>query len=587
MDGTSPAAPRVVLQDGQRRRWLCFGEPIRVLRAESTDQVLAALYEAEQAVEAEGLYAAGLVAYEAAPSFDPVLKVRAQPDLPLLWLGLFLAPEVWSDLPGTALAHTLGTWGPAIDRATYHQAIAAIKEQIAAGYTYQINYTFPLGAAFNGEPWPLFLQLASAQRGRYAAYVDTGRHVVCSASPELFFQRADGVLTSRPMKGTAPRGRTFTEDEAQRAWLFASEKNRAENVMIVDMIRNDMGRIAEVGSVRVPALFEVERYPTVLQMTSTVTSRTNASVAEVFKALFPCASITGAPKVSAMGIIADLEPAARGVYTGAIGYLAPGGRAQFNVAIRTVVVDRQTGRATYGVGSGVVWDSDADEEYDECLLKARVLGVQPAEFELLETMLWRPETGIVLWDRHLERLAGSAEYFGLAVDLGNIEHEVAAAVASLPGEPHRLRLLVDQEGLARVQVQPLPDAPNHQPVRIGLAPQPIDRGDVFFYHKTTRREAYEAARLSRPECDDVLLWNERGEITETCLANVAVRLDGELVTPPVDCGLLAGTLRGWLLEQGRLQERVITVDDLASCDEIYIMNSVRGMREAMLVGRKK
>ncbi len=229
--------------------------------------------------------------------------------------------------------------------------------------------------------------------------------------------------------------------------------------MIVDMIRNDMGRIAEVGSVRVPVLFEVERYPTVLQMTSTVTSRTNASVADVFKALFPCASITGAPKVSAMRIIADLEPAARGVYTGAIGYLAPGGRAQFNVAIRTVVVDRQTGRATYGVGSGVVWDSDADEEYDECLLKARVLDAQRPDFELLETMLWRPETGVFLLDRHLERLAGSAEYFGIAVDLASIEQEVAAAVATLPGEPHRLRLLVDQEGLARVQVQPLPDAP--------------------------------------------------------------------------------------------------------------------------------
>ena len=381
MDGRSTAAPRVVLQDGQRRRWLCFGEPIRVLRAESTDQVLAALQEAEQAVEVEGLYAAGFVAYEAAPGFDSALRVqrvREQPDLPLLWLGLFDAPEVCSDLQDTVLAYTLGTWEPAVDRAAYRQAIAAIKELIAAGYTYQINYTFPLGAAFNGEPWPLFLQLALAQRGRYAAYVDTGRHVVCSASPELFFQRADGVLTSRPMKGTAPRGRTITEDEAQRAWLFASEKNRAENVMIVDMIRNDMGRVAEVGSVRVPVLFEVERYPTVLQMTSTVTSRTNASVADVFKALFPCASITGAPKVSAMGIIADLEPAARGVYTGAIGYLAPGGRAQFNVAIRTVVVDRQTGRATYGVGSGVVWDSDTDEEYDECLLKARVLSCAEA-----------------------------------------------------------------------------------------------------------------------------------------------------------------------------------------------------------------
>ncbi len=200
-------------------------------------------------------------------------------------------------------------------------------------------------------------------------------------------------------------------------------------------------------------------------------------------------------------------------------------------------------------------------------------------------MLWRPKTGVFLLDRHLERLAGSAEYFGIAVDLASIEQEVAAVVATLPGEPHRLRLLVDQEGLARVQVQPLLDAPDQQPVRIGLASQPIDRSDVFLYHKTTRREVYENARRSRPECDDVLLWNERGEITETCLANVGVRLNGELVTPPVDCGLLAGTLRGWLLEQGRLQERVITVNDLADCREIYVLSSVRGMREAMLVGK--
>ena len=286
MERTPQAPWRVVLQDGQRQRWLCFGEPIRVLKAVSTDQVFAALHEAEQAVEAEGLYAAGFVAYEAAPAFDSALRVREQPGVPLLWLGLFHAPEVWGDLPEAAPAHSLGPWEPAIDRATYRQAIAAIKEHIAAGYTYQINYTFPLGADFKGQPWPLFVQLALAQRGRYAAYVDTGRHVVCSASPELFFQKADGVLTSRPMKGTTPRGRTFTEDEAQRAWLLASEKNRAENVMIVDMIRTDMGRVAEVGSVRVPALFEVERYSTVLQMTSTVTSRTNASVADVFEALF-------------------------------------------------------------------------------------------------------------------------------------------------------------------------------------------------------------------------------------------------------------------------------------------------------------
>jgi para-aminobenzoate synthetase/4-amino-4-deoxychorismate lyase len=353
--------------------------------------------------------------------------------------------------------------------------------------------------------------------------------------------------------------------------------------MIVDMIRNDMGRIAEMGTVHVPRLFEAERYPTVWQMTSTVSSQTTARCSEILKALFPCASITGAPKVSAMRIIADLEPAARGVYTGAIGYLAPGGRAQFNVAIRTVVVDRLAGRAVYGVGSGVVWDSDADEEYDECLVKARVLVAKPGDFSLLETMLWQPGEGIFLLGRHLRRLADSAKYFGFPIDPPRIKQTLAAAIAALPDQAHRVRLLVDQHGGPRVETQPLPAAIGTQPLRLGLAIAPVDREDVFLYHKTTRREIYNTARRARPDCDDVLLWNERGEITETCIANVAVRLDGELVTPPADCGLLAGTLRGELLEAGVLRERAVRVEDMARCAAIFVFNSVRGWRIAELI----
>lgn len=581
---TAHPVPQVVLQDGDRRRWLAFRAPETVLCAHAAGEVLEALRVAQQAVEAGGMHAAGFLAYEAAPAFDRALRtMQPRQGLPLLWLGLFPPPEVLATLPEARASCELGVWQPAVQRDSYRQTIASIKGQIARGNTYQVNFTFPLVAGFSGDPWGLFVRLAGSQQARYAAYVDTGRHVVCSASPELFFHLAGGVLTSRPMKGTAPRGLTLADDEAQRAWLRSSEKNRSENVMIVDMIRNDMGRIAETGSVHVPRLFEVERYPTVLQMTSTVVSRTAASPSQVLGALFPCASITGAPKVSTMGIIAGLEPAPRGVYTGAIGYLAPGSRAQFNVAIRTVLVDRQNGQATYGVGSGVVWDSDADEEYDECLLKARVLSARPADFDLLETILWTPEDGYFLLDRHLRRLAESAEYFGVAVDLPRIDHELSDLAGALPAHAHRVRLLVDQEGVARIEAQPLHPTPGPLPLRIGLAPGPIDRGDVFLYHKTTRRDVYEAARLARPDCDDVLLWNEQGEIAETCVANVAVRLGGELVTPPVACGLLAGTLRSHLLAQGRLREQVITVKDLPHCDGIYVLNSVRGMRPATLI----
>jgi para-aminobenzoate synthetase/4-amino-4-deoxychorismate lyase len=587
---------QVALQTGDH--WLAFRQPVRVLQATALPAVQDVMRQVEQAVEAEGLYAAGFLSYEAAPAFDRALRVQAGSETPLAWFGLFRAPDLLADLEAGG-DFTIGSWQPAIGRDRYIPAIDQIKAQIAQGNTYQVNFTFPLHATFTGDPWGLFVRLAEAQRASYAAYVDTGRHVICSASPELFFHLGDGVLTSRPMKGTAARGRTLAEDEAQAAWLRASEKNRAENVMIVDMIRNDMGRVAEWGSVAAPSLFDAERYPTLWQMTSMVTARTRASRFHILQALFPCASITGAPKVRTMEIIAGLEPAPRGVYTGAIGWMAPGGRAQFNVAIRTVVIDRLAGQATYGVGSGVVWDSDADREYEECLLKAQVLTARAPDFDLLETLRWTPEEGYFLLDRHMQRLRDSAAYFAIPLDLAAAQQALAEAVASLPSQPQRVRLLVDQAGRCRTEAAPgsgdfsrfwdaqTPEAVTARrspsPVRVGLAPTPVDSTDVFLYHKTTRREVYDAALRSRPDCDDVLLWNERGEVTESCIANVALGLDGRLVTPPVGCGLLAGTLRGLLLEQGRLAERVITLADLARCDGIYLLNSVRGWREAALV----
>jgi para-aminobenzoate synthetase/4-amino-4-deoxychorismate lyase len=361
-----------VIQDGPR--WLQFEEPVRVVCVREPEEVLAALHEVETAVSTHHLYAAGFLSYEASAAFGLSVHPSGNDEPPLLWFGLYerLRPPRFQK-PRRSGGYQLGEWQPGLNLESYHSAIAAIKAQIAAGNTYQVNFTFPLKASFQGEPWGLFSDLVMAQEGDYGAYVDTGRHVVCSASPELFFRLDGDVLTSKPMKGTAVRGLTLLEDDENAAWLQQSEKNRAENVMIVDMIRNDMGRVAEISSVQVPSLFDVERYPTVLQMTSTVTAKTKASLTEIFQAMYPCASITGAPKVSTMKIIRELEPESRGVYTGAIGFIAPDGIAQFNVAIRTVTVDREKETAVYHVGSGVVWDSDAQAEYEECLLKAKVL----------------------------------------------------------------------------------------------------------------------------------------------------------------------------------------------------------------------
>ncbi len=587
----------VVIQDGPH--WLEFEEPVRVVCVNEPGEVLAALHEVETAVSTQNLYAAGFLTYEASAAFGLAVHSAPEDGLPLLWFGLYERPRpprlaTTSRLkPRRSAGYQLGQWQSSIEPVAYQSAIKRIKTQIAAGNTYQVNYTFPLKASFQGDPWALFTDLVAAQNGEYAAYVDTGRHVVCSASPELFFRRDGAVLTAKPMKGTAVRGRTLAEDEANMAWLAQSEKNRAENVMIVDMIRNDMGRVAETGSVAVPSLFDVARFPTLLQMTSTVTARTQASLTEIFQAMYPCASITGAPKVSTMALIRELEPEPRGVYTGAIGFISPEGRAQFNVAIRTVTVDREQETAVYNVGSGVVWDSEAEAEYEECLLKAKVLGQKREPVALLESLLWTPDAGYYLLERHLERLSRSAEYFGMALaetatsaSSGQAVVDALTAFAQSLTEPSKVRLVVNSEQLT-VNSVALTEGVGQlaEPLRIGLAIEPIHSDNVYLYHKTTQRQMYAQALASRPDCDDVVLWNERGEVTETSSANIVVALAGELWTPPVSSGLLAGTMREELLENGRLREKVITKDELLSADAIYLINSVRGWRTAKVIDK--
>jgi para-aminobenzoate synthetase/4-amino-4-deoxychorismate lyase len=554
-----------------------FTRPVEIIQAHTLGEVRPALAEVERAA-ARGMYAAGFVAYEAAPAFDRALKAGpGVPGLPLVWFGVF---EGASGQGGGAEGEfRVSEWEPSIGRDAYERSVEAVREAIARGDTYQVNYTLRLRARFEGDDFAFYERLRAAQRTRFGAYVNAGRFRVLSASPELFFRRRGRRVETRPMKGTAPRGRFGEEDERVAAGLAASEKNRAENLMIVDLLRNDLGRVAETGTVRVEELFKVERYPTVFQMTSTVACelREGSTLSDVFAALFPCGSVTGAPKVSTSRIIAALEGVPRGVYCGAVGFVAPGGDAAFNVAIRTVVVDTETGGAVYGVGGGVTWDSTPGGEYEEALDKTKVLTERPADFELLET-LRLDAAGYHLLEEHLARLMASAEYFDFPVSVADARAALGRHAEEHAGGARRVRLLVSADGRARVESEPLRETPP-APRRVACALTPVDSSDRFLFHKTTRRGVYEARRAERPGLFDVLLWNERGELTEFTNGNLVVESGGGRWTPPRESGLLAGTFRAELLRRGEVAERVLTKDDLAGAERVWMVNGVRGWVE--------
>jgi para-aminobenzoate synthetase/4-amino-4-deoxychorismate lyase len=477
-------------------------------------------------------------------------------------------------------------WQPSITPDEYRAGFERIRGLIRAGDTYQVNYSYRLRAPFHDDPWEIFLRLAAAQHPTIGAFVPAGDWTVCSASPELFFRLEGDRIESRPMKGTAPRGLTLDEDLERAEALRASEKDRAENVMIVDMVRNDLGRVAQTGTVRVTRLFDIEKYPTLWQMTSTVEARTRATPSRILQALFPAASITGAPKPRTMEIIAEVESTPRRLYTGAIGFIAPDGRAQFNVAIRTLLVEPRRGTAEYGVGGGVVWDSRPDLEQIECRTKARILEEPPPpDFRLLETLRWTPAEGFFLLDRHLRRLARSAAYFDFALDAATVRQQLEQAASRLPPQPHRVRLLLDRHGAAAIESAPLTVEPDAAPGSVALAQSPVEASNVFLYHKTTNRRVYEEAVAGRPGMPDVILYNGAGEITESTIANVVVEVGGVLCTPPVRCGLLAGTLRELLLERGEIRERAITIPELLRSPRVLLANSVRGLYPVRIVAK--
>jgi para-aminobenzoate synthetase/4-amino-4-deoxychorismate lyase len=566
---------------GRRGSRAFFNNPSEVISVSDIKDVRSALREVERAARA-GRYAVGYVAYEAAPAFDRALVVR-EASTPLLWFGIFDAPSPSSrhaEMGGRG--YSLTEWKPSESRDVYELNVREAQEAIARGDTYQVNYTFRMRARFGGDAFAFYERLRAAQPTRFGAYLDTGRFKILSASPELFFRRRGARILTRPMKGTAARGRWMEEDEAACRALAASEKNRAENVMIVDLLRNDLGRVAETGTVRASSLFKVERHPTVFQMTSTVGARlrSGATLEDIFVALFPCGSVTGAPKVSTMRLIARLESSPRGVYCGAVGLIEPGGDAVFNVPIRTVVVDAVEGSAEYGTGGGVTWDSTPGGEYAEALEKARLLAEDPSAFELLETL--RLEGGRYnLLEEHVARLKASARYFDFRVSESRVRKALDEHASAHSGEtPRRARLLVWNDGSVRVESETLAETRGVQTV--ALARTPVDRRERFLYHKTTRRGLYDARRAERAGVFDVLLWNEEGELTEFTNGNLVVELEGRRWTPPRECGLLAGTFREALLRGGEVSERVLRADDLVRASRCWLVNGVRGWVEVSL-----
>ncbi|MDD2335359.1 MAG: chorismate-binding protein, partial [Geobacteraceae bacterium] len=405
---------------------------------------------------------------------------------------------------------------------------------------------------------------------------------------ELFFQLENGVVTVRPMKGTAGRGKTASEDEEIAALLQRDEKERAENLMIVDLLRNDLGRISENGSVTVTSLFDVETLATIHQMTSTVSSRLRPDVGlvDVFRALFPCGSITGAPKKRSMEIIAELEKAPRGLYTGCIGYIAPKmSQAVFSVAIRTVVIDTDSGAGVLGVGSGITWYSSPEAEFDECLAKGLFAQSILLDFSLIESLLYEKGSGYFLFERHLKRLADSAHYFGFTFDHSSARITLEKYSQAI-SESAKVRLVLLRNGFISVEVEPLVPTKSSASTLITFADVPVDSSNRFLYHKTSNREIFRRELEKKSECVDVIFVNERGEVTEGANNNIVIRKDGILLTPPINCGLLAGTFREQLLETGKIKERVIMPADVEQADDIYLINSVRKWRRVHLVNEE-
>ena len=585
--------PIVVLDaaGSQRGRSDVFEDWADEIVARVPEDVETALNRLGEAI-ARGLHAAGYFSYELGYALEPKLAALMPParSLPLLWFGLFHTRRELDSVDLDALIAT-SAWGRAYAgplrfseaREDYARKFARVQDYISAGDAYQVNLTFPARFAFAGDPLALYARLRRTAQSGHGGYIDDGERAILSFSPELFFRATnDSSIVSRPMKGTAPRGADREEDDLLRKRLAQSEKERAENLMIVDLIRNDLSRISALGSVSVDELFAIETYPTVHQMVSTIRAVRDRDVSpkDIVRALFPCGSITGAPKVRAMEIIRELEPQPRGVYCGAIGSFSPDGSAAFNVAIRTLTIEGNEG--TLGIGGGIVADSNVDGEYDECLLKSGFFSMDRPPLSLIETLRYEPENGFRRGLLHLERVERSARALGLPFEKAKIEDALSAAIHGETGAS-RVRILLDEEGMVSVTTQDLTPQSSDTIWRYVVAEHRVKSNDLLAHHKTSWRTHLDEERKRWNEigCDEVVYLNERDEVVEATIANVFARIGGQLLTPPLSSGALPGCLRRDLLERGECREAVLTLSDLQTAEAVYLGNSLRGLIRAV------
>lgn len=579
----SPDRPFVLLDDARvtgAASARLYRDPVATIVARNRRDVAAAL----DAMRRETRHVAGFLSYEAGHALEPRLAaLGGDAPLPLLWFGVF---EGYEEIPAADVAALLpdphsawaGSPRPALGRADYDAAFARVADYIAAGDIYQVNLSFRAEVPVAGHPLALYAGLRARAQAGHGGIVWTGKDWLLSLSPELFFALHDGKVTTRPMKGTAGRGASPADDAAAAAALSADPKQRAENLMIVDLLRNDLSRVAEAGSVEVPRLFSVETYPTFHTMTSTVTAQLpeGRGATDLISAIFPCGSITGAPKIRAMEIIDEVEQGPRGAYTGSIGRIDPGGDAAFNVAIRTLHLQEGGRGATIGLGGGIVADSRMGEEWDECLTKGRFVA-DPRTFDLIETMRFDPEGGIHLLDRHIERIRASAAVFGIPFDRHAVRNELQAATFRIAAA-RRVRLMLSQSGRIAIEIARLHPAPEG-PVEIALAARTVGKDDFRLRHKTSDRAFYTEAR-ARAGTFEVALLDAEGFVTEGSFTNIFVKGEGALLTPPLSRGLLAGVLRAELLSNGSAIEADVRPEDLA--DGFFVGNASRGLLPATL-----
>ena len=553
-----------------------FTQPIKELKTRDLAEVADLLAQVESYQE-QGYYVVGYVSYEAAPAFEEKLAVHKAPLLAeyLLYFTVHDRVET-SPIPLTYDEVDLpSNWQEVTSSEDYEKAIAQIHHHLRQGDTYQVNYTVQLKQDLSADPFAIYNRMVVEQEAGYNAYVEHDEMAVISMSPELFFEQNGRELTTRPMKGTTQRGATDQEDLGQADWLEQDPKNRSENMMIVDLLRNDMNRISKVGSEHVERLCQVEQYSTVWQMTSTIKSRLRVDVdlVTIFRSLFPCGSITGAPKIATMEIIKELEPQPRGVYCGTIGILLPNGRRIFNVAIRTIQLHKE--KAIYGVGGGITWDSTWESEYREVHQKAAVLYRKQARFQIITTGKIS-QKNLLFENQHLERLRKASRYFAYPFDPEILRQRIEAECQACDiNQDFRLRISLSKSGEIEVNRQVLTSLSTSF-CQSQLCLQEADLQQAFTYFKTTHRSHLNLGK------QEIIYHNKFGELLETSIGNLVLKIDEKLYTPPIRLGVLPGIYRQHLLETGQAEEKVLTLSDLVQAEAIYGCNAVRGLYELFI-----